>query len=479
MRLTIIGGGPGGYTAAFAAAKKGCDVTLVENADLGGTCLNRGCIPTKTIRASADALLLARRLAEYGVSGCGAPVLDLETVRKRKDSVLDILRGGLEKTCSRLKVNRLRGLAKVVDAKNTLVRTEEGDGNVEGDAVIIATGSRILELPGLPFDHSHVVSSDDALGLERVPSRLIVVGGGVIGCELACVYRAFGSDVIIVEGQERLLPLPSVDAEISALLGREMRKQKIRQLTGRTLKDVHVQDGVARGIVAASPFVSEASFPGQPVEADMVLVTVGRLPATVGLGLVEAGIATDSRGWISVDERLETSVRGIYAIGDVLGPEHVMLAHVAAMEGICVVASLLGEKMDMRYDAIPSAIFTTPEIGEVGLSESQAREVCANVVCGSSLMRELGKAHAMGELPGFFKIVADAATGRVLGVHIAGAHASDLVAEAALGLSRGMTVRDIASAIHAHPTLAEGLWEAARVTLENMAASGLGCAAAP
>lgn len=479
MRLTIIGGGPGGYTAAFAAAEKGCEVTLIENSALGGTCLNRGCIPTKTMRASADAFGMASRLAEYGVMGCTAPGIDLRSVKKRKESVVSILRNGLEKTCARLRITFLHGRAKIVDAHTVIVHSDAGDTTVSGDAVIIATGSRILELPGLAFDHKYIINSDDALELETIPSRLVIVGGGVIGCELACIYRAFGSSVTIVEGQDRLLPLPSIDKDISALLNRELRKQKIKVLTGKTLKDVSVEAGVVHGTAAPSPFVENSVSAGKQeehIEADMVLVTVGRLPATEGLGLEEAGIAVDERGWIAVNERLETSVPGVYAIGDILGPSRVMLAHAASMEGLCVVDSLLGEPRLMDYGAVPSAIFTAPEIGEVGLSESQAKSAYPHVVCATVQMRELGKAHAMGELPGLFKIVVDADTSRVLGVHIAGAHASDLIAEAGLALNTKATVNDIAATIHAHPTLAEGFFEAARAAVNIIAKEQKGTA---
>lgn len=468
MRLTIIGGGPGGYTAAFHAARKGCEVTLIESLAIGGTCLNRGCIPTKTLRATADALTLAGHLADFGVTGVGNAGIDLEAVRKRKENVINILKGGLEKTCAALKVRLVQGKASIVNAKSVNVQTAEGTETVEGDAVIIATGSNILELPGLTFDHKYVYSSDDALDLTHIPERLVIVGGGVIGCELAGIYHAFGSKVTVVEGQDRLLPMPSVDQDVSSLLSREMRKLKIKMLTGKTLKDVRVEDNVVRATVAPSPFVANAPAGEEAIEADMILVTVGRCPAVEGLGLAEAGVAQDKRGWIEVNDRLETSVPGIFAIGDILGPSRVMLAHVAAMEGLCVVDSLCGEAHAMRYDAIPSAIFTAPEIGEVGLTEQQARDAGHNVVCQTTQMRELGKAHAMNELPGFFKIVADADSGKVLGVHIVGAHASDMIAEAGLAVTTGTSVADMAHTIHAHPTLAEGLFEAAHALHEKI-----------
>jgi len=466
MKLTIIGAGPGGYTAAFAAAEKGIEVTLIDMAEIGGTCLNRGCIPTKTLRSSADAVMLAGRLPEYGVE-TGPAKICLDTIRKRKDSVIGILRTGLEKSCSRLKVRFVSGQAEVLSAKEVLVHTKDGDETVTGDAVIIASGSRVLELPGLTFDHQYVLNSDDALSLDRIPARLCIVGGGVIGCELACIYRAFGSAVTIVEGQDRVLPMPSVDKDVSTLLNRELRKLKIKVMTGKTLRDLQVSDGVVHAVAATSPFVDVPAEKRteEPIETDMVLVTVGRKSTADSLGLEKAGVATDKRGWITVDQHLMTNVPGIYAIGDILGPSHVMLAHVASMEGLCALDNILGKERAMDYSVIPSAIFTSPEIGEVGMSEAQAKESCQKVVTGTVQMRELGKAHAMGELPGFFKVIADAESGLLLGLHVAGAHASDLVAEGGIAMEKKATIYDLAATIHAHPTLAEGIYEAARLAV--------------
>lgn len=464
MKLTVIGGGPGGYVAAFEAARAGFEVTLVERDNLGGACLNRGCIPTKTLRSSADALETARRLAEFGISGGGDAAPDPAAILARKNRVRDLLLGGLEKTCASLKVRLLRGRGRLTSPRHVEVSAADGVIGVDADAVVIATGSEVLELPGLPFDHVHVLSSDDALELDRLPGRLIIVGGGVIGCELACIHRAFGAEVTIVEGQDRLLPIPSADADAVAVLQREMRKRKIAAECGRTLRDLRVEDGVVRAVVAPSPFV-ENPTPAQlretPAEADMVLVTVGRRPSTDGLGLEDIGVRTDARGWIEVNERLETSVPGVYAIGDVLGPSRIMLAHVASAEAVCVVDALRGRPRDMDRSVVPSAIFTSPEIGCVGMSEAQAREAGRDVRCATIQMRGLGKAHAMGEPAGLFKLVTDAGTGAVLGAHVVGAHASDLVAEAAIAMRMGATAEDIAATIHAHPTLAEGMHEAA------------------
>lgn len=462
--LTVIGGGPGGYTAAFAAARAGMSVTLVESGNIGGTCLNCGCIPTKTLKASAEALELALRLSQFGISLEGTAAVDPAAVLARKEKVCATLRGGLEKACASLGVRLLHGRAKLVHAGLVEVASAGGVVSVGSDQVVLATGSKALELPGLAVDHTHILGSDDALALDRVPASMLIVGGGVIGCELAFIYQTFGAKVTVVEGQNRLLPLPSVDADMGALLQREMKKRRIGCELGRTLKDVRVEGGMVRAVLGASPFIQDPS-PVQrkevPVEAEVVLVTVGRVPNTTGLGLEQAGIAVDRRGWIQVDDHLRTSVPGVYAVGDVLGPSRIMLAHVAAVEGLCAVRNCLGGDDRMAYDAVPSGIFTSPEIGCVGLTEAQAREAGKNVVVSVFQMRELGKAQAMNELPGLFKIVAEQGTGKVLGVHIAGAHATDLIAEAGLALHMGATVHDISATIHAHPTLAEGLYEAA------------------
>ena len=458
MKLTIIGAGPGGYSAAFAAAKAGVEVTLVERAKLGGTCLHTGCIPTKTLRSSADVLEMSGRLAEFGITGECALKADMPAIVNRKRKVTATLQTGLEKTCAQLKVRVVYGKAELVSAKLVRVTTAEGTEEVESDNVIIATGSSPLELPALPVDHARVLSSDDALELQAVPPSLIIVGGGVIGCELAFIYRAFGSKVTVVEGQNRVLPLPSVDEEISRLLQREMKKKGIAVELSHTVSRVTPCDGGAA--VEIAPFPTGAGD-SRVLNASAVCVTVGRVPNTAGLA--EAGIALDQRGWIVVDDTLETSVPGVYAIGDVTGPRRIMLAHMAAAEAHTAVHNILHpeKKKVQSYTVVPSAIFTSPEIGDVGLTEEQAREqgIAARSVVFQ--FRELGKAQAMGALSGLFKIVAEEGTGKLLGVHIAGAHASDLIAEATLALQKGCTARELFETIHAHPTLSEGLYEAA------------------
>ena len=468
MHVVIIGAGPGGYTAAFAAARKGMQVTLIEKNAIGGTCLNSGCVPTKSIRASADALEQARRLGEYGLvpPGGNAPGVDLAAVRARKDAVVATLRTGLVKTCSMLKVRYIQGQAALAGASLVRVQTAEGTEDIQADAIILATGSRCLDLPSLPADHAVVLDSDDALNLQTLPERLLIVGGGVIGCELGFVFRAFGSEVTIVEGQDRLLPLPSVEEETSKMLQREAKKRGIKLELASTVREVQkTADNKAMCLVA--PLDSNSTLPGKTIETDMVFVTVGRSAVSTALNLEAAGVATDPRGWILADEYMRTSAPGIYAIGDALGPQKIMLAHMASAEALCAVRSIAGENTPMEYTAIPSGIFTAPEIGTVGLTEKEAKEAGLDVVTSVTQFRELGKAHAMGELSGFFKLICEVPGGKILGAQIAGAHATDLVAEAALAVKQGLTVKQLAHTVHAHPTLAEGLYETAEKVLHT------------
>lgn len=465
QKITIIGGGPGGYTAAFEAAEAGAEVTLIEFSSMGGTCLNRGCIPTKSFKASAEAIETAHRPTEFGISGQCNVVPDMEAIVARKSKVSETLRGGLEKTCSRLNVNLIYGTAQIINANLVRVRTNEGlEQEVASDKVIIATGSKNLDLPSLPVDHERIITSEDALELDHIPERLAIVGGGVIGSELACIFQAFGSKVTIVEGLDRILPLPSIDPDISKLMQREMKKRKISCELCRTVDKAESTENGVSMTLGPSPFLDQVPSSAQKekvVEADTVLVAVGRAPNTENLGLAEAGVETDQRGWIVVDEFCRTSHSGIYAIGDVLGPSKIMLAHVATMEGLVAARNCLGGNEVMAYDVIPSAVFTSPEVATVGLTEAQAKERGYTVSCVQRQFRELGMAQAMGEISGVIKLIMDSDSGKLLGAHLAGAHASDLIAEPTLALQLGAAGKDIGRTIHAHPTLAEGIFEAA------------------
>ena len=467
--LVIIGGGPGGYAAAFAAAKKGLKVTLIEQEGIGGTCLNWGCIPTKTLKSTAEKLEAIREAAHFGVKLDAAPSLDWPTVSARLNKVKETLRGGLTKSCAALNIELISGRGALLPGARVAVTLADGSQKeLKADAVIIATGSRPASLPGLTVDGEHILSSDHALRLTALPKKLVIVGGGVIGCEFACIFQTFGVETQLVEGMDRLLPLPGVDGSVSRLILREMKKKKIALYLGATVSKVTPKDG--GGIIAElgpSPFIEgdpPAPLP-ESLEGDALLLTVGRAPNTQDLGLEEAGVTLDKRGWIIADENMRTAAPNIYAIGDVLGPGRVMLAHAASFEGEVAVRNILGENIAMDYSAIPSAIFTMPEVGCIGLSQEEAEQKGLNVRTGTLLVRELGKAQAAGELAGEFKLIVDTASDKILGAQCSGPHATELIAEMGLAITNNITLAALRHTIHAHPTLAEG-WHELALSME-------------
>lgn len=448
LRITIIGAGPGGYVAAIRAAQQGARVTVVENAEVGGTCLNTGCIPTKTLIASADALEQARRADELGIELSGAITYNLQKIRERRDKVVGTQVKGIRALFKSWGVTLIAGTGSLV-SRDT-VRAAQNDGaaqDIGSDRIIIATGSRPSALPGLAFDGRTILSSDDSVAMRSIPASILIIGAGVIGCEFAFLYRSLGSDVTVVEMQPRALS--AEDEDISALIERELKKAKIKLITGARVESVRTMPDS----------VTAALSNGREVRTESILVSIGRALNTEKLGLENAGLAAGKRGEIPVNDRMETAAPGIYAIGDVTGT--MMLAHVASRQGIVAVENALGGDSRMEYDSVPAGIFTRPEIGSVGMRGFQAREQGRKVAIGSFPYRVLGKAHAMNEITGLVKIIADADTDRVLGVHICGAHAADLVHEGALAIRTGMTASRLGSQIHAHPTLAEGIMEAA------------------
>ncbi len=449
IKLTIIGAGPGGYVAAVRAAQKGAQVTVVESAEVGGTCLNQGCIPTKTIIASVEALERVRNAGAYGIEVSGAVNFSLAKIRERKDKVVSTQVKGIRGLFKSWGVNLIEGRGSLLSPD--VVRVVQQDGmtmDVKSDKVIIATGSRPAALPGLPFDGEGVMSSDDAVLLKRIPKSLLIIGAGVIGSEFAFIYRSLGAEVTMAEMLPRAIS--TEDEDMADIIEREFKKAKIKLFTNVKVEGVSREDD---GLLVAR--LSN----GQEVRAEAVLVSVGRSLNSGGLGLGDVGVETGRRGEIIVDEKMETSVPGIYAVGDVTAKN--MLAHVASHQGLVAVENALGGNESMDYGVVPSGIFTMPEIGSVGLREKQAAEKGVKYRVGRFPYRALGKAHAMGEITGLVKIIADEATDKVLGVHICGAHATDLVHEGALALQMGATAAQLGRMIHAHPTLAEAVMEAA------------------
>jgi dihydrolipoamide dehydrogenase len=447
MRILILGGGPGGYVAALKSAQCGAQVTVVEKDEVGGTCLNRGCIPTKTIIASTEVLHHARNLSDYGIDLNGTVSPNLAKIMERKEKIVSIQVKGIRGLFKSWGVTLIEGEGRLVDERRVEVAKKDGTREtMESDHIVIATGSRPAQIPTFPFDGDNILSSDDAVGIREIPKSMLIVGAGVIGCEFACIFSELGSEVTMVEMLQRAVS--TEDVEISEELERALKKKQIKLLKGIGVTKVEKRsDGM-------HSFLSD----GKEIITEKILVSVGRTFNSENIGLDAVGIESGAKGEIVADEKMETNVKGIYAVGDVVGG--MLLAHKASREGIVAVCNACGKEMKMDYTVVPAAIFTTPEIASVGLREYQAAEKGMKVKTGRFLYRALGKAHAMGEITGFFKIIADAGTDRVLGAHIIGPHASDLIHEMAVAMHAGLKARDVAETIHAHPTLAEGIMEA-------------------
>lgn len=448
MKLAVIGAGPGGYVAALKAAQMGAEVTVIEDTEVGGTCLNRGCIPTKALLATSEAYARTKELGSFGVELNGPVVPNLGKMMERKNKVVSVQIKGIRGLFKSWGVNLVEGRGTLLSPDRVEVKKKDGTKlPVEADRVIISTGSRPAQIPTFPFDGKNILSSDDALNITEIPKSMVIVGAGVIGCEFACIFRQLGTEVTMVEMLPRAVS--TEDMEISELLEKELKKKKIKLLTGVSVqKVVSTEDGIHATLSA-----------GQELVAEKILVSIGRSLNSEGIGLETAGVKKGPRGEILVDETMQTNIEGIYAVGDVVGG--MLLAHVASKEGMVAARNACGKQAKIDYSTVPAAIFTAPEIASVGLREFQAVEKGIKIRTGHFQFRALGKAHAMGEISGFLKIISDYNTDRVLGTHIIGPHASDIIHEAALAVRAGLTVKDIADTIHAHPTLSEGLMEAA------------------
>lgn len=454
--IAILGAGPGGYVAAIRAAQLGARVTVVEQQALGGVCLNWGCIPSKALLAVVELGDKAKKAADFGLQLGGSVTYDLARMVARKNKVVEGLVKGIATLFKTWGIEQLDGTGELLDARTLRVRRRDGgEVSVRADALILATGSSWPNLPLFPVDGQVIITSKQALDQTAVPASLVIVGGGVEGCEFAALYSGLGSRVTLVELMPRVLPLE--DEEISAFMERELKKRGVEIRTGLGVEQVSRSGG---GVTATLK-------DGRTLAADQLLVSIGRGFNTKGIGLERAGIRLGRRGEIEVNDRMETNVPGVYAIGDVVGKA--MLAHVASAQGKVAVDNILGRPRDMNYRVVPAGIFTLPEIGRVGLTEEEARARSAeagghpesDIHVGRFRYMGLGKAQGTGETTGLFKVIADGKTGALLGVHIVGAHAADLVHEAALAMEVGATAADVAGMIHAHPTLSEGLMEAA------------------
>ncbi len=451
--LVVIGSGPGGYVAAIRAAQLGMKVACVEKrATLGGTCLNVGCIPSKAMLDSSE--IYAQAKAHFGRHGVkiGEVGLDLGAMLARKDKVVKSNTDGIAYLFKKNKITSVLGTGRLAGQGKVAVKGADGkESFLEAKNILLATGSEPVELPSLPFDGKSVVSSTEALTFDKVPEHLIVVGGGYIGLELGSVWKRLGAKVTVIEFLPRLLPL--TDGEIVEQLHRSLRKQGL---------EFHLETKVTAADKSGGKVVVKATGPKGEVQftGDKVLAAVGRRPFTAGLGLKEAGVAVEERtGRVPVNEDFRTSAPGIYAIGDLIqGP---MLAHKAEEDGVACVERLAGKKTHVNYDTVPSVIYTWPEVSSVGLTEEQVKESGREYKVGKFPFSANPRARCMDETEGLVKILADAKTDRVLGVHIFGPRASDMIAEAVAVMEFAGSAEDIARTCHAHPTLSEAVKEAA------------------
>ncbi|MFC1912579.1 dihydrolipoyl dehydrogenase [Chloroflexota bacterium] len=448
--IVIIGGGPGGYVAAIHAAHMGADVALVEKDKLGGTCLNRGCIPTKALVRSAEAMLDARRSSDFGVDVANIGV-NFQRVMERKRNVVDKLVSGVEQLMKANKISVHRGIGCILSPHMVEVKGEE----IATRKIVIATGSESTPLPVPGLDLPGVLNTDDILELEELPRSLVVIGGSYTGAEFACIFRTLGTEVTIVK--RRPLRLEPLDEEVGRRFAQTLPGQGITVKIGAAVKAIRQEGGSLR-------VVWDEAEGEQGVEAQMVLMATGRKPYTADLGLAELGVKMDDSA-IVVNEYLETNVKNIYAIGDVTGRQ--MLAHVASYEGEIAVENAMGRSRQADYSAVPSCVFVQPEIACVGITEAEAKDRSIPYKISKFPFLACGRAVAMGETAGLVKLICGADDGKVLGMHIMGPHASDLIAEGALAIQLGATARDIAHTIHAHPTVPEAVQEAAMGQLDG------------
>lgn len=443
--IVIIGSGPGGYVAAARAGKLGAKVAVVEKGPLGGTCLNSGCIPTKTLIHSSRLAAAARSMADFGVS-VGEVKIDYARMAARKDKVVGILGKGVKALLSARNVDVIGGTARLTGATSLEVSGPDGDTRtLAAKTIIVATGSEPAR-PGIfSFDGERVLTSKEALALEAMGDSVIIVGGGYIGTEFASLYANLGLKVTVLELLDSILV--TQDDDVIKLVARGLKRRKVKVRTG-----VRVESLAAGGQGAVA--VLEG---GEEVTADFALVAVGRVPISGGIGLEEAGVETE-RGFVVIDEHCRTNIESVYAIGDVTGK--LQLAHVASAQAVVAVEHALGRDVAMDYRVVPACVFADPEVASVGITEREAVEEGLDYKVGVFQFRALGKAQAEGHLEGIVKIIGEAATGKVLGAHIVGHGASDMIGELALAMKTGATIKDIYETIHAHPTMLEAVKEA-------------------
>lgn len=459
--VTIIGSGPGGYVAAIRCAQLGFKTAIIEKyATLGGTCLNVGCIPSKALLASSHHYEELQHFADHGIEVSGEVKVNLEKMIARKQAVVDQTSGGVKYLMDKNKVTVFEGLGSFESATSVKVTKADGSSEIiESKNIIVATGSKPSSLPFIKLDKDRIITSTEALKLKEVPKHLVIIGGGVIGIELGQVYLRLGAQVSVVEFMDRIIP--GMDASLSKELTKVLKKQGMKFYTSHKVQSV-----VRAGDVVT---VKAENAKGEIItlEGDYSLVSVGRRPYTDGLNAEKAGVKVTDRGQIEVNNHLQTSAANIYAIGDVV--RGAMLAHKAEEEGVMVAEILAGQKPHIDYNLIPGVVYTWPEVAAVGKTEEQLKAEGIDFKAGSFPFKALGRARAGDDTDGFVKILADAKTDEVLGVHMIGARCADLIAEAVTAMEFRASAEDISRMSHAHPTFAEAIKEAALAATANRA----------
>jgi len=458
--VAIIGSGPGGYVAAIRCAQLGMKTAIIEKySTLGGTCLNVGCIPSKALLDSShhyeDAV---KHFSDHGIEIPRDIKLNLEKMIARKQSVVDQTTGGIDFLMKKNKIDVYPGLGSFTDATHiTIAKADGSSEDIEAKSTIIATGSKPSNLPFITLDKERIITSTEALKLKEIPKHLIVIGGGVIGLELGQVYRRLGSEVTVVEFMDRIIP--TMDAGLSKELNKVFKKAKFKINASHKVKSVErIGDEVI--VKADNKKGVEVEF-----KSDYCLVSVGRKPYTEGLNAEAAGVKLTDKGQIEVNEHLQTSASNIYAIGDVV--KGAMLAHKASEEGVLVAEFLAGQKPHIDYNLIPGVVYTWPEVAAVGKTEEELKEAGVEYKVGQFPMRALGRSRASMDLDGFVKILADKSTDEILGVHMIGARAADMIAEAVVAMEYRASAEDVSRMSHAHPTFTEAIKEAALAATEN------------
>ena len=451
--VTVIGSGPGGYVAAIRCAQLGFKTAIIEKYSvLGGTCLNVGCIPSKALLDSSEHFYNAKHdFANHGII-INDPVADLSRMIARKSEVVDQTTKGIQFLMDKNKITVFEGVGSFESA--TQIKVTKNDGSTEtidSKYTIIATGSKPSNLPFITLDKERIITSTEALELKEIPKHLIVIGGGVIGLELGSVYKRLGSEVTVVEFMDKIIP--TMDGALSKELNKVLRKQGMKFNLSTGVQSVE-RNGDTVKVTAKDKKGEEVVF-----EGDYVLVAVGRSPYTKGLGLENAGVDLDERGRVKTNEHLQTNVSNIYAIGDVVAGA--MLAHKASEEGTLVAELIAGQKPHINYNLIPGVVYTWPEVAAVGKTEEQLKAEGVAIKIGNFPMRALGRSRASGDVDGFIKVIADEKTDEILGVHMIGARAADLIAEAVVAMEYRASAEDISRMSHAHPTYAEAMKEAA------------------